>query len=102
MNAWIVFYIVLCAIVLCTQLFALFLLKRDQNFRVNQKYLMGALCCTEIVLLIQFAMRAVRLTNQSFGINLIVHFGGLAGGLMYIFVMTIVTVDRFAEIRFEI
>ena len=46
MNAWIVFYIVLCAVVLCTQLFALFLLKRDQNFRVNQKYLMGALCCT--------------------------------------------------------
>ena len=102
MNAWIVFYIVLCAIVLCTQLFALFLLKRDQNFRVNQKYLMGALCCTEIVLLIQFAMRAVRLTNQSFGINLIVHFGGLAGGLMYIFVMTIITVDRFAEIKFNL
>ena len=45
---------------------------------------MGALCCTEIVLLIQFAMRAVRLTNQSFGIDLIVHFGGFAGGLMYI------------------
>ena len=47
-------------------------------------------------------MRAVRLTNQSFGIDLIVHFGGFAGGLMYIFVMTIITVDRFAEIKFNL
>ena len=45
-TVWIIIYIALCIAVLCTQLFALILLKKDHNFRTNQKYLIGALCCT--------------------------------------------------------
>ena len=95
------FYIVLCVVVLCTQICALILLKRDHNFRVNEKYLITALCRTKIVLSIQFVMRGVRFfINSSVGINLTIHFGGTAGGLLYLFVMTIVTLDRLAEIKF--
>ena len=95
------FYIVLCVVVLCTQICALILLKRDHNFRVNEKYLIRALCCTEIVLSIQFVMRGMRLfINPSVGLNLTIHFGGTAGGLLYLFVMTIVTLNRLAEIKF--
>ena len=85
------------------QICALILLKRDHNFRVNEKYLIRALCCTEIVLSIQFVMRGMRLfINPSVGLNLTIHFGGTAGGLLYLFVMTIVTLNRLAEIYFEI
>ena len=36
------------------------------------------------------------------GLDLFIHFGDTVGGLMYLFVMTILTLDRFAEIHFEI
>ena len=95
MNAWIVFCIALCVVVLCTQICALILFKRDDNFRV------GALCCTEIVLLIQIVMRGKRLfINPSVGLNLTIRFGGTAGGLLYLFLMTVITLDRSAEIKF--
>ena len=83
MNARIVFYIALCVVVLCTQICALILSNRDPNFRV------GALCCTEIVLLIQIVMRGKRLfINPRVGLNLTIRFGGTAGGLLYLFVMS--------------
>ena len=102
MNPWIVFYTTLSAVVLCTQLYALILLKRDHNFRANQKYLIGALCCTEIALLIQFIMRSSRFMNRNVGAKLIVHFGDAAAGFTYLFVMTIITLDRFAEIKLNL
>lgn len=86
MNPWIVFYTTLSAVVLCTQLCALILLKRDHNFRANQKYLIGALCCTEIVLLIQFVMKGARSINaleKSVALDSYIHFGDTVGGLMY-------------------
>ena len=104
-TAWIIIYIGLWILVLRTQIFALVLLIRDQNFRTNQKYLTGILCCTEMFLLIQFVMKGARPMNElenCVGLDLFIHFGDTVGGLMYLFVMTILTLDRFAEIKFTL
>ena len=94
-TAWISFYIELCIVLLCTQLRALILFKTDHNFRVNQKYLIGALCCPQIILLIQFVMRRVHyFINQNVTLK-VVHFGGRAGGLF-------ISLDRLAEIKFNL
>lgn len=103
-TAWIIIYIGLWILVLRTQIFALVLLIRDQNFRTNQKYLIGIICCTEMFLLIQFVMKGARSLNElenSVGLDLFIHFGDTIG-LMYLFVMTILTLDRFAEIKFTL
>ena len=102
MNPWLIFYTTLWAVVLCTQLCALILLKRGHNFRANQKYNIGALCCTETALLIQFVMRSSRLMNRNVGAKLFVYFGDAAAGFMYLFVMAITTLDRFAEIKLNL
>ena len=102
MEPWIIFYIALWVAVLCTQLCALILLKRDHSFRANQKYLIGALCCTEIALLVQFALRVAQFMNRSVGAKLIVHFDNIVAGFMYLFVMAMITLDRFAEIKLNL
>ena len=74
---------ILCIAVLCTKLCALILFKTDHSFRENQKYLNGALCCPEILSLIQFVMRGVHyFINQNITLK-VVHFGGRAEGLLY-------------------
>ena len=55
-------------------------------------------------LLIQFVMKGARSLNElenSVGLDLFIHFGDTIG-LMYLFVMTILTLDRFAEIKFTL
>ena len=95
-------YIMPCAIVLCIHSLALILLKRDRNFRGSQRYLIGALCCTEIVLSIQLMLRGVNHYYQNFMFDVAILFGETAGALMYFFVMTFVTLDRLAEVKLHL
>ena len=84
-TAWIIIYIAFCIVVLCADFLHWFYL-RDHNFRTNQKYLIGALCCTEIVLLIQFVMKgagSINALEKSVALDSYIHFGDTVGGLMY-------------------
>ena len=98
----ILIYVVPCPIVLCIHFLALILLKRDRNFRGSQRYLIGALCCTEIVLSIQMMLRGARYYYQNIMFDVAILFGESAGGLMYFFVMTFVTLDRLAEVKLHL
>ena len=61
----------------------LILFKTDHSFQENQKYLNGALCCPQILSLIQFVMRRVHyFINQNITLK-VVNFGGRAEGLLY-------------------
>ena len=95
-------YIVPCAIVLCIHFLALILLKRDRNFKGSQRYLIGALCCTEIVLSIQLMLGGVNYYYQNFMFEIAILFGESAGALMYFFVMTFVTLDRLAMVKLHL
>ena len=95
-------YVVPCPIVLCIHFLALILLKRDRNFRGSQRYLIGALCCTEIVLSIQMMLRGAKHYYPNIMFDVAILFGETAGGLMYFFVMTFVTLDRLAEVKLHL
>ena len=98
----ILIYVVPCPIVLCIHFLALILLKRDRNFRGSQRYLIGALCCTEIVLSIQMMLRGAKHYYQNIMFDVAILFGESAGGLMYFFVMAFVTLDRLAEVKLHL
>ena len=98
----ILIYIVPCPIVLCIHFLALILLKRDRNFRGSQRYLIGALCCTEIVLSIQMMLRGAKHYYPNIMFDVAILFGESAGALMYFFVMTFVTLDRLAEVKLHL
>ena len=95
-------YVVPCPIVLCIHFLALILLKRDRNFRGSQRYLIGALCCTEIVLSIQMMLRGAKHYYPNIMFDVAILFGESAGALMYFFVMTFVTLDRLAEVKLHL
>ena len=95
-------YIVACPLVLCIHFLALALLRRNRNFEVRQKYLKVALFCTEIVLSIQLMLRAARYYHKNILLDVVALFGESAGTLMYIFLMTFITLDRLAEVKLNL
>ena len=72
---WIFIYITLCPFVLCTRVFALYLLKKDRSFRNIQKYLIGTLCITEILLIISLPIRGVDILYPWSGFEIAILFG---------------------------
>ena len=95
-------YIVACPLVLWIHFLALALLRRNRNFEVRQKYLKVALFCTEIVLSIQLMLRAARYYHKNILLDVAALFGESAGTLMYIFLMTFITLDRLAEVKLNL
>ena len=70
----------------------LILFKTDHSFRENQKYLNGALCCPQILSLIQFVIRGVHyFINQNKLLILEVELRDYC-----------ITLDRLAEIKFNL
>ena len=100
--AWIFIYITLCPFVLCTHVFALYLLKKDGSFRNIQKYLIGTLCITEILLVIILLIRGVDILYPWSGFEMAILFGETTVWLMYFFLMMFITWDRFAEIKLNL
>ena len=99
---WVFIYISFCPIVLCTHVFALYLLKKDRSFRNIQKYLIGTLCITEILLIIDLLIRGVDQFYPWSGFEIAILFGETTVWLMYFFVMVFITWDRFAEIKLNL
>ena len=99
---FIAIFIVPCPIVWCIHFLALTLLKRDRNFRGRQKYLIVALSCAEIVLSIQLMLRGPSHYYKNILFDVAVLFGESAGTLLYFFVMTFITLDRFAEVKLNL
>ena len=81
--------------------FTLYFLKKDRSFRNIQKYLIGALCITEI-LVINLLIRGVDQFYPWSGFEIAILFGETTVWLMYFFVMTFITWDRFAEIKLNL
>ena len=100
--AWIFIYITLCPFVLCTHVFALYLLKKDGSFRNIQKYLIGTLCITEILLVIILLIRGVDILYPWSGFEMAILFGETTVWLMYFFLMMFITWDRFVEIKLNL
>ena len=101
-TQFIAIYIVPCPIVLCIHFLALMLLKRDRNFRGRQKYLIVTLFCTEMALSIHLMSSGTRHFYENILLDVITLFGGSAVTLMYFFLMTFITLDRLAEVKFNL
>ena len=99
---WIFICITLCPFVLCAHVFALYLLKKDRSFRNIQKYLIGTLCITEILLVISLLIRGVDILYSWSGFEIAILFGETTVWLMYFFLMMFITWDRFAEIKLNL
>lgn len=97
-----IMFVVPGPIVLCIHFLALTLLKRDHTFRGSQRYLIGALCCTEIALSIQLMLRGASYYYKNIMLDVAILFGESAGRLMYFTVMTFLTLDRFAEVKLNL
>ena len=82
---WIFICITLCPFVLCAHVFALYLLKKDRSFRNIQKYLIGTLCITEILLVISLLIRGVDILYSRSGFEIAILFGETTVWLMYFF-----------------
>ena len=98
----IIIYTVPGPVVLCIHFLALILLIRDRTFRGSQIYLIGALCCTEIVLSIQVMLRGASFYYKNIMLDVATLFGESAGGLMYFTVMTFLTLDRLVEVKLNL
>ena len=98
----IIIYTVPGPVVLCIHFLALILLMRDRTFRGSQRYLIGALCCTEIVLSIQLMLRGTLFYYKNIMLDVAILFGESAGGLMYFTVMTFLTLDRLVEVKLNL
>ena len=83
-------------------IFTLYFLKQDRSFRNIQKYLIEALCITEILLVINLLIRGVDQFYPWSGFEIAILFGETSVWLMYFFVMTFITWDRFAEIKLNL
>ena len=99
---WVFISFSLSPVVLCMHVLALYLLKKDRSFRNIQKYLIGILCITEIVLVINLLIRGVDQFYPWSGFKIAILSGGTTVNLMYFFVMAFITLDRFAEIKLNL
>ena len=99
---WVFISFSFCPIVLCTHVLALYLLKKDGSFQNIQKYLIGTLCITEILLVISLLIRGVDILYSWSGFEIAILFGETTVWLMYFFLMAFITWDRFAEIKLNL
>ena len=92
----------LSPIVLCTHVLALYLLKKDRSFGNIQKYLLVALCITEVFLVISLLIYGINRLYSWSGFEVACFFGETTVCLMYFCVMITITWDRYAEIKLNL